>query len=65
MKDPALKFAFALDGLIRARTKGHGGEDFARKCILEIAESLREMTVTHEFVQDIRSHLAPPEQMSL
>jgi hypothetical protein len=43
MGDPALKFAFALDGLIRARTKGHGGELYARKCIREIAEALREL----------------------
>jgi hypothetical protein len=42
--DPAMKFAFALDGLIRSRIKGHGGEEFARKCISEIGESLAELT---------------------
>jgi hypothetical protein len=36
----ATKFAFALDGLIRSRTKGHGGEEYARKCVREIAEAL-------------------------
>lgn len=40
----ATKLAFALDGLIRARTKGHGGEEYARKCINEIAEGIEELT---------------------
>jgi hypothetical protein len=46
MSDPYLKFAFALDGLIRSRVKGHGGEPFARKCIREMAEALREVAGT-------------------
>lgn len=36
----ARQFAWALDGLIRSRTKGHGGEEYARKCINEIADAL-------------------------
>ncbi len=39
-QEDALKFAFALDGLIRSRTKGDGGEEYARKCIRGIAEAL-------------------------
>ena len=42
--EAARKFAFALDGLIRARTKGHGGEIYASKCIGEIAEALIALT---------------------
>lgn len=40
----ARKIAHALDGLIRSRTKGHGGEDYARKCVGEIAEGIEEIT---------------------
>lgn len=32
--------ASSLDGLIRSRTKGDGGEEFARKCVSQIAEAL-------------------------
>lgn len=39
-----MKFAFALDGLIRSRTKGDGGEDFARKCIREIGEAVETLS---------------------
>lgn len=39
-EEDALKFAFAVDGLIRSRMKGDGGEEFARKCIREMAEAL-------------------------
>lgn len=38
----ATKLAFALDGLIRSRVKGEGGEEYARKCIREIATGLDE-----------------------
>jgi hypothetical protein len=41
--DVALKFAFSLDGLIRSRVRGDGGEEYAHKCIREIAEAVTEM----------------------
>ena len=37
------KLAFALDGLIRSRTKGDGGEAYAYKCIHEISEAIDEL----------------------
>lgn len=46
------KFAFALDGLIRSRLKGDGGDDYARKCIGEIAESVDE--IIEEIVRRLR-----------
>ena len=41
--DPYLKFAFALNGLIRSLTKGDGGREYSDKCTREIAEALREI----------------------
>jgi len=46
MNDPYLRFAFAIDGLLRSRIKGHGGDEYARKCIREIAEALYEIMLT-------------------
>jgi hypothetical protein len=38
-----LHLPFALDGLIRSRVRGDGGEEFARKCIHEIQECLEKI----------------------
>lgn len=43
MKTPALQLAFALDGLIRARVKGHGGDEYASQCIREIADAIERL----------------------
>lgn len=51
----ATKFAFALDGLIRSRVKGHGDEEYARQCIHDMAQSLDELFRT-AYVKD------PPEK---
>lgn len=47
----ATKFAFALDGLIRSRVSGHGNEEYARKCIHDLAQSLDELFRT-SYVKD-------------
>jgi hypothetical protein len=47
--DKARQFAVALDGLIRSRTKGDGGDEYARRCIDQIADALTDPPTTADF----------------